>query len=172
MKRLYNFRKSMIALAVICAGFLLYSLLIKQVNKYLTYASIFLLGIFLTLIFNSIFQNNIMKRTNWLENRLKLWNSISYKVKLAGEKSFSDMPLGIIVFNDKKKIEWANDYAKSIFLSDLVEREIVNMNKDLYNKILLYDTFDIDLYGKIFSCTLLRDDNILFMLDKTDLKSL
>ncbi len=46
------------------------------------------------------------------------------------------------------------------------------MNKDLYNKILLYDTFDIDLYGKIFSCTLLRDDNILFMLDKTDLKSL
>ncbi len=82
MKRLYNFRKSMIALAVICAGFLLYSLLIKQVNKYLTYASIFLLGIFLTLIFNSIFQNNIMKRTNWLENRLKLWNSISYKVKL------------------------------------------------------------------------------------------
>lgn len=172
MKRLYNFRNLIIGFAVICASFIIYSLFIKEINRYLTYVTIFLFGASIVLILNSVFQNNIMKRTNWLENRLKLWNSISYKVKLAGEKSFSDMPLGIIVFNDKKKIEWANDYAKEIFLSELVEREIVNMNKDLYNKILLYDNFDIDLYGKIFSCTLLRNDNILFLLDKTDLKSM
>lgn len=165
-------RNLIIGIAFICVGFILYSLFRKEINKYLTYAVILLLGICLALIFNSVFQDSMVKRTNWLENRLKLWNSISYKVKIAGEKSFSDMPLGIIVFNDKKRIEWANDYAKSIFLSELVEREIVNMNKDLYNKILLYDNFDIDLYGKIFSCTLLRDDNILFMSDKTDLKSL
>lgn len=165
-------RNLIIGIAFICVGFILYSLFGKEINKYLTYAVILLLGICLALIFNSVFQDSMVKRTNWLESRLKLWNSISYKVKIAGEKSFSDMPLGIIVFNDKKRIEWANDYAKSIFLSELVEREIVNMNKDLYNKILLYDNFDIDLYGKIFSCTLLRDDNILFMSDKTDLKSL
>lgn len=165
-------RNLIIGIAFICVGFILYSLFRKEINNYLTYTVILLLGICLALIFNSVFQDSMVKRTNWLENRLKLWNSISYKVKIAGEKSFSDMPLGIIVFNDKKRIEWANDYAKSIFLSELVEREIVNMNKDLYNKILLYDNFDIDLYGKIFSCTLLRDDNILFMSDKTDLKSL
>lgn len=172
MKRLYNLRSLLISISIICLGFILYSLLGKEINRYLTYGAILLLGICITLIFNLIFQSGIMRRTNWLENRLKLWNSISYKVKIAGEKSFSDMPLGIIVFNDKKRIEWANDYAKSIFLSELVEREIVNMSKELYNKILLYDTFDLDLYGRIFSCTLLRDDNILFMSDKTDLKSL
>lgn len=172
MKRLYNLRNLLLIIACACVCFILYSLLGKEINKFLTYGAILLFGVCITLILNSIFQDSIMKRTNWLENRLKLWNSISYKVKIAGEKSFSDMPLGIIVFNDKKRIEWANDYAKSIFLSELVEREIVNMNKELYNKILLYDDFDIDLYGRIFSCTLLRNDNILFLSDKTDLKSL
>lgn len=172
MKRLYNLRNLLLIIACACVCFILYSLLGKEINKFLTYGVILLFGVCITLILNSIFQDSIMKRTNWLENRLKLWNSISYKVKIAGEKSFSDMPLGIIVFNDKKRIEWANDYAKSIFLSELVEREIVNMNKELYNKILLYDDFDIDLYGRIFSCTLLRNDNILFLSDKTDLKSL
>ena len=35
-----------------------------------------------------------------------------------GEKSFSEMPVGIIVFNEEKMIEWANSYAKKIFLQE------------------------------------------------------
>lgn len=172
MKKLFNARNLVILLIIISLGLFLYSILIKEINKYVTYGSIFLFGISISLIWSFVLKNNSVKRTKWLESRLKLWNSISYKVKVAGEKSFSEMPVGIIVFNEKKMIEWANDYAKKIFLSPLVERELINLNKDLYNKVLLYDYFDIDLYENIYSCTVLREDNIIFMIDKTELKSL
>ena len=172
MKKVFTFRNFIFLISIISLGFFLFSILVEEVNKYLTYISLVIFGISAASVYNLIIKDSSAKRTKWLESRLKLWNSISYKVKLAGEKSFSEMPVGIIVFNEEKMIEWANSYAKKIFLSPLVEREIVNLNKDLYNKILLYNVFDIDLYDHIYSCTVLRDDNILFLVDKTDLKSL
>ena len=49
------------------------------------------------------------KRMSYLEQKVKLWNNISYRVKNAGETSFNEMPIGIIVFDDNFKIEWNND---------------------------------------------------------------
>ena len=62
-----------------------------------------------------------IKQNAYQEQKLQLWNSISYRVKRAGETSFNEMPLGIILFNDEFVIEWANNYAKKIFESELVE---------------------------------------------------
>ena len=143
-----------------------------EINVYLTYASFLFLGVSITVLVYSYIKDDNTRRTKWLENRLKLWNSISYKVKTAGEKTFNDMPIGIVIYNDKKTVEWANEYAKEIFKSNLVDRELENLSKTLYNNILLYDNFDVELYGNIFDCQILRDDNILFLTDKTEYKKL
>ncbi len=171
-KKILNIRFVVYLLGIAALVIFLISIFGEEINRYLTYACILVIGVTITISIYSYIKEDAVKKTKWLENRLKLWNSISYKVKVAGEKSFSDMPIGIIVYNDKKMVEWANDYSKTIFRSTLVERELANLNKDLYNKILLYDTFDIDLYGSIFSCTVLRNDNILFLFDKTEYKNL
>ena len=34
---------------------------------------------------------NLHKQIDWLEDRVKLGNSISYRVKIAGEKSFNEI---------------------------------------------------------------------------------
>lgn len=171
-KKIVNLRNIMVVLGLGSLVFLLISFINGEMNNYLTYFCFTLLGVSITIIIYSYIKDDAVKRTKWLENRLKLWNSISYKVKVAGEKSFSDMPIGIIIYNDKKMIEWANEYAKEIFKSSLVERELININKDLYNKILLHENFDIDLYGLIFSCNVLKNDNILFLFNKTEYKNL
>ena len=172
LKKHLNIKLLVYIIGITALVLLLISLLGEEINRYLTYGCIFAIGVTITISIYSNIKDDAVKRTKWLENRLKLWNSISYKVKVAGEKSFSDMPIGIIVYNDKKMVEWANEFAKHIFKSSLVERDLANLNKDLYNKVLLYDTFDVDLYGSIFSCTVLRNDNILFLFDKTEYKNL
>ncbi len=173
MKKVFNIRNLTILIVIVSLILFLYSVFVREINVYVTYISLFLVGSGITLLISFIFTNNTTKRTKWLEERLKLWNSISYKVKVAGEKTFRDMPVGIIVYNDEKVIEWANNYAKQIFsCPTLVEKEMSRLNKELYNKILLYESFDIELYDKIFSCEVIKNDNIVFLLDKTDLRSL
>ena len=142
LKKILSLRFVVYLIGIAALVILLISIFGKEINKYLTYACLVIIGVTVTISIYSYIKDDAVKRTRWLENRLKLWNSISYKVKVAGEKLFSDMPIGIIVYNDKKMVEWANEFAKHIFKSSLVERDLINLNKDLYNKVLLYDNFD------------------------------
>lgn len=172
LKRIIRVRTFFYLLGLASIASLIINFFFQKINDYLVYASFLALGISITIIIYSYVQEANAKKTKWLENRLKLWNSISYKVKVAGEKSFNDMPIGIIIYSDKKTVEWANEYAKDVFKSSLIEHELENLSKTLYNNILLYDSFDVELYGRIFSCNVLRKDNILFLIDKTDYKQL
>lgn len=115
-----------------------------------------------------IFKDNY-KKLQYLENKISLWNSISYRVKNAGEVSFNEMPLGIIVFNSEYEIEWANNYAKEIFMSPLVNRDLRNIDasltSDIQNK---KEEFNLVLYGKTYLCKLLVESNILYLTDITE----
>ena len=150
----------------------IYSLLVEEIHYIVTYASILLTGVFITMVYNRYFRNATQQKLSFLENRLKLWNTISYRVKIAGETSFNDMPIGIIVYNEGYAVEWANKFAKEIFLSNLVERNLQNINSELVEKLKSKSEFDIVLYGKEYQCSLLREDNILFLTDKTDYREL
>ena len=50
-----------------------------------------------------------------LENRLDLWNTISYKLKGAGETAFNDLPIGVIVLDSEYQVKWSNPIVLFIF---------------------------------------------------------
>ncbi len=126
---------------------------------------------FMSIILTPIY-NKMHNQIIWLNERVKLGNSISYRVKLAGEKSFNEMPIGIILYSSDYRIEWANKFAKEIFSSDLVERKISNINIELDAKIHTMTEFYIDVYGREYDVNVLKDDNIIFFRDRNDLKRL
>ncbi len=144
----------------------------KLADEIITGCAYLCLGAFIMLIYNNIRTVSVNKEISWLNSRLKMWNSISYRVKVAGEKAFNEMPLGIIVYGKKNKIEWANNYAKEIFMSTLVERSLENLSYDIVEKMHKGSEFDIDLYDKKFHVSVLKEDNIMFFTDKTDLRNL
>lgn len=125
-------------------------------------------GASIMFIYSTIKDLSLKKEINWLNSRLKLWNSISYRVKVAGEKSFNEMPLGIIIYNKKNRIEWANNYAKNIFMSSLVERSLDNLCSEFVEKMMISSEFDINIYDRKYHASLLKEDNIIFLTDKTD----
>ncbi len=129
-------------------------------------------GASLIMVYSTFRRESLNKEINWLNGRLKLWNSISYRVKVAGEKSFNEMPLGIVIYNKKNRVEWANNYAKEIFQSSLVERALENLSEEIVEKMIMNKEFDINLYDKKYHVSLLKEDNIMFLTDKTDLRDL
>ena len=143
-----------------------------DINKYIIYGSFFVAGVAFFGIVTYYPNRRLHKQIDWLEERVKLGNSISYRVKVAGEKSFNEMPLGIIVYSNDYRVEWANNYAKSIFLSSLIERKFANISMELDVKIKSMSDFDIQLYGKEYNVMVLKEDNIIFLRDKTEFKML
>ncbi len=170
MKLKIRFKHIIVVLLFISCFFVVYSFFNKTFEGIIRYIALYVFSTCLTfLIMNRISIVN-QKRLVWLENRLKLWNTISYRVKKAGEIAFNKLPIGIIVYNQNKTIEWANSQAKEIFLSPLVERKIEMLSPDLYSKIKLLTDFDIMIYGKTYHCSVLPEDNIIYLIDKTESK--
>ena len=94
------------------------------------------------------------KKIELLEQRVSLTNSLAYRIKNAGEKCFTEIPIGIIVYANDLKVEWANTKAKQIFNSSLVDRKLNNLysgnydNKDFGNLLELFvkkHTLDIGI---------------------------
>lgn len=158
----------LIVLILVSLGFIVGNL-ISEKSDIINYIAFTILGFMISteIFYISAYRKN--KHINFLENRLKLWNTITYRVKNAGETAFNEMPLGIVVFNEKLDIEWANNYSKDIFLSPLVGRNIRNIDKELTQKIEeKVNHFNVKLYNQLYSCQYLIDDNVLYLTDITE----
>lgn len=155
-------------LFVLSLGFILYCFL-GDAPGFFKYLSIFLFGVLLALNIFLIMFKNVVKKSEFLEKKVEMWNSISYRVKKAGETSFNKMPLGIIVFNDQFIIEWANNYAKQIFSSELVERRFENLNPDIAKNLLRHlPEFSVSIYERVYHCTHLLRDHVIYLSDITN----
>ena len=131
MKKVRPLDIIMYIIIVLCLTFLLISFFVA-INKYVCYLVVFIIGCCLVYLIFRRLKNKLVNRIEWLEKRVKLGNSISYRVKVAGEKSFNEMPLGITIYNsDDYHIEWANNYAKQIFNSTLIEKKFSDFDKEI-----------------------------------------
>ena len=161
-----------IVIAVLCIIAIGLSFVLP-LNTYVIYGASFLLGASIIIVIYIHYIDKLKNKIDWQAQRIKLGNSISYRVKVAGEKSFNEMPLGIVIYNSGDyHIEWANPYAKNIFQSQLIERHFENFDDRLGKLIRTEDNFNIDIYGKEYSVEIIRSDNIVFFTDKTDFKEL
>lgn len=140
----------------------------KSFNYYILIPTICLI-IFLSLIFTLVLGEKNSKTVSTLKNRLKMWNTITYKVKKAGESAFNELPIGIIVIDNNYKIMWSNDQAKHIFMSQLDSINLNEIKLPLFSQLSVQTpdelgkiTFETDIYGVIYQVEYLTTHNILY----------
>lgn len=161
----------LLVLTVACASVTYYLYSIKSEYKnYLLYGTVALVIITLSEIISKYRLMRHIKRSNFLEQRLGLWNTISYRVKKAGEHAFNDLPIGIIILSPKKEIIWSNQCAKDIFISPLKDILVENISRSLYNHIINKETrFQIDIYDKKYDVEYVPEYEILYLTDITEI---
>ena len=172
MKKIKIVMSILYVIIIGCVTMFLLSFLIDDINNYLIIGLMFLCGICIGVIIYSRSILKSRKKMEWLEDKVKLTNSIAYKVKKAGERCFTEIPIGIIVYNNKYVVEWANNFAKEVFKSSLVDRSFSIINKELEAKLKAMQEFNITIYGREYSVSSLRDDNIIFIVDRTEYRAL
>ncbi len=109
------------------------------------------------------------KKIKWLENRLDVWNNISYHVKRAGDEAFNELPVGIMIFDEEYEIKWANRFAKNMFQNKLVERTLQTIHNDLFNQIKEgNEKIKISVYDRKYDVIYREEHRLLYFFDETE----
>ena len=117
----------------------------------------------------SYVSNAQRKKIKWLETKLEVWNNTSYHVKKAGDVAFNELPVGIVLCDEQLEIKWANQYAKQIFQSKLMERPLQSIHNELYNQVKEnQEHIMVSIYDKTYDVMFRKEDLLLYFFDVTE----
>lgn len=146
----------------------------EQIDS-LVYIPILIMIIFLSVLISTINNTKHAKEKDVYEKRLGMWNSITYKVKKAGETAFNEIPIGIIVIDNNHKIMWSNKRAKSIFMSNLEDINLSDLALPLFTQMENKEPnengeicFETDIYEVIYHVQYLVEHNVLYFTNIKD----
>ena len=96
--------------------------------------------------------------------------TLSYRMKKVGEEALLELPIGIILINEKKGIEWANPYAANIFeLESLIGKEVIDLSNQLYSIVDHADdeqeTFSVK--DKSYKVSYNVEEKLIYLFDVT-----
>ena len=99
--------------------------------------------------------------------------SITHRVKRAGDQAFSQMPLGIVLYNENQTVAWHNPFAKKIFEMDLNDKDIAQINGLISEKITEgAESFDLPLKGQVYQIQHFREERLLYFTNITQFENL
>lgn len=176
MKKKNAFLYIFLIICIIVSGLFIFNSInsIADISNYI-YIPLIVMVICLGVLVGRIFNNKNIKKEKIAENRLKMWNSITYKVKKAGETAFNELPIGIVVVDKNLKIMWSNNQAKNIFMSQLENINLQDLSLPLYNQMQEYEPnevgqiiFKTNIYGIIYQVEYLVTNNVLYFTNIND----
>ena len=98
---------------------------------------------------------------------------ITHSVNTAGENVFNNLPIGILLYNEKYEVLWVNDFAKKIFDSNLSEQELEDIHSVLDQKVKdNQGEFEIAIKERIYRVEHLPNEHILYLTDRTGYEKL
>ena len=171
--------KKFLLMFIIAVGlvlmFILYPLAWKDFDKQELIQTIIYLGVvaasfaIITILTYSFVTNAQRKKIKWLETKLEVWNNTSYHVKKAGDVAFNELPVGIVLCDEQLEIKWANQYAKQIFQSKLMERPLQSIHNELYNQVKEnVEHIMVSIYDKTYDVMFRKEDLLLYFFDVTE----
>ena len=126
-------------------------------------------AIFMLVLF--IYINTGYRRSNRkLKDRLDAWANLSMYVRQAGDEVFTELPVGILLYDEELEIKWNNMQMLEIFNSkDLLDEKINDLSVDLNNLIKKKNTRGTISVGEYKYDVIIRlDSRIVYLFDVTE----
>jgi len=95
--------------------------------------------------------------------------TITHRVKKAGNEVMSGFPIGIILYNDEKRIEWHNPFvAKMLEQESVIGDSIYEYFPDLKNKKEKTDKFELTFGKNIYQVWTRQEERLLYFREITE----
>ncbi|MCM3744567.1 DHH family phosphoesterase [Sporosarcina luteola] len=96
--------------------------------------------------------------------------SLSYRMKKVGEEALLELPIAIILFNEKHIIEWANPYAVNIFDKETLIGEELFQLSEAFQTILKNDgqKTTLNVGDSTYQVIYRAEEKLLYLFDITE----
>ena len=147
--------------------------------------AIFLIGAILSAIFNIysliiylligllIFAFYNIQREKSVEHTERYISKLTNRIKDSSEKGINKFPIGIVVIDENKNIEWANNFiSKNIKVADIKGMSILELMpeiKDLFDLETPVDN-QFEIFGKHYKVNYQKDSGYIYFFDITESK--
>ena len=145
-----------------------------DVDKNLILALVFAVAAIVSLVVAMIFLFMLLNKKNKaklddLELRLKKWSNIAYHASKAGDEVFNQLPIAVLLYDESYQIKWSNNYAKTIFNSQLNDYPLDSISKDLLDEVILNKKQMLFKYdGKAYDVIHNVENDILYFFEVTE----
>ncbi|WP_082232014.1 DHH family phosphoesterase [Halobacillus massiliensis] len=128
------------------------------------------LGLSMTLLLAGSIFYSVRTEQNMINETEEYISTLSYRVKKVGEEALLEMPIGIVLYSENYKVEWANPYMNKFTdrdtvvgesLNELSESLIPNIKEDREEVWLEIDNYKLQTIVK-------RDERLLYFFDRTN----
>jgi cyclic-di-AMP phosphodiesterase len=155
----HTFLSFIIALAVFIVALLVY---IATTNVWIS--SIFFI-VFAVLLF--FFCRYMWRFRKKLETYI---TNMHERIETVNTEAFTEMPIGILLFNEDYEVEWANPYFTSYFeAKTIVGSHLFDLSENLLPFIKQEATDDIiTIYNRKFKVTIRRNERLMYFFDVTE----
>lgn len=135
------------------------------------FLSTFWLGLFYSVIFvAAIGIAWKIEEQTYIETEKHI-ETLSYRMKKVGEEALLELPIGIILINDKNSIEWANPYAAKIFNSDsLIGNELFDLSEK-FHQIITSESQEhhiITIEERSYNVFFRSEEKLFYLFDITE----
>ena len=130
---------------------------------------LFLFALVVIILLTSLFvSSGFSKERLNLKKQLKIKDELIDALKVNNDIVGETLPVGIMVYSASYSITYANEYAKNIFQSKLLGKDISRIHNDLYHDIIYRKTpHVIDVYGKKINVIPHYEKHMLYFFDIT-----
>ncbi|MCF7926623.1 MAG: 50S ribosomal protein L9 [Candidatus Izimaplasma sp.] len=128
--------------------------------------------IIFNLLFYILFHTLKNKKLAWQRNKIKEQKLVIESKSKIEHQIVSDLPVGVIIFDDHYNIKWTNEYAKDIFENAVLDnRELKLVNKDIFHHLQNdkpKSLFVTKIYTHEYEVTINKDDHTIYLFQVTD----
>lgn len=95
--------------------------------------------------------------------------TLSYRVNKAGEEAVTKLPIGMLLYNEEKLIQWANPMVMSMIEDQCIGESISKITEEL-NTAIDNDTKEISIQigENVFRALICRDERLIYFFDITE----
>lgn len=95
--------------------------------------------------------------------------TITHRVKKAGNEVMSGLPIGIILYNEEKRIEWHNPFvAKMLGQDSVIGESLYEYVPDLKNRKDKSEKIDLTIGKSIYQVTIRTEERLLYFREITE----
>lgn len=131
-------------------------------------------GLILFVISIVVFIDHKRREQLLRKRRITFLTEISYQVEKAGEESFLNMPMGIIIYNDDFEVVWANPYIYKLNDSNSLLGKPLSFFSDQFATYIMSEETEVsvNINESEFKVTINRENKTLYLQNHTIEKQL